>query len=314
MRALNIVLYLDGRPGHEKQSRGIIKALEKYCSVLVTEVEVEKRTFLQEIIAYFSFYLHWDVSFCKDTKIDLVIGSGSGTHISILLCKRVSRARAVTCMTPSNLLKSHFDLCFVPIHDRPAEVANMFPTLGPPNISTIDKRQDQRKSLILVGGVDLDSHIWNQEKLEYCIRKLLEGCKAEIWTISSSPRTPGYTNDVLESIAAAYVNVEFYPYSETEPGWIEEQYATNKTVWVTGDSISMVYEALSAGCNVGILPVEWKKSNNKFHFSEQYLIKHKRVVSFAEWQAGTAHWVKQDPLNEADRCAKEILSRWWPNN
>lgn len=104
----------------------------------------------------------------------------------------------------------------------------------------------------------------------------------------------------------------FSGFEETPPGWVEEHYASSRVVWVTADSISMVYEALSAGCCVGILPVEWKKEKNKFKTSGDYLLENGLAVPFASWKQGKAKFTsKSDPLNEAKRCAEEIVNRWY---
>ena len=107
--------------------------------------------------------------------------------------------------------------------------------------------------------------------------------------------------------------VKFFRSEDTPKGWIEEQYALNKTVWVTADSISMVYEALNGGCSVGILPVEWLKQDNKFVRSLAMLREKKMIVEFDDWQTGNQ--LPEPPaetFHEAWRCAREILRRWWP--
>ncbi len=97
-------------------------------------------------------------------------------------------------------------------------------------------------------------------------------------------------------------------------GWVEKQYSLNKSVWVTGDSISMVYEALSAGCSVGIIPVDWNREANKFRYSLDYLVRSKRVITLEQYLDGEQFCKESPPLNEADRCAREIVKRWWPEN
>jgi mitochondrial fission protein ELM1 len=105
----------------------------------------------------------------------------------------------------------------------------------------------------------------------------------------------------------------FYRSLNTPAGWVEKEYGMNGTVWVTADSISMVYEALSAGCSVGILPVKWLQQDNKFQKSLTILHQKKMIVDFHEWQSGEKMPVPPaEPFNEAVRCAREILRRWWP--
>jgi hypothetical protein len=76
----------------------------------------------------------------------------------------------------------------------------------------------------------------------------------------------------------------------------------------------MVYEALNGGCSVGILPVEWLKSNNKFERSLDMLRQKKMIVEYSDWQNGAGlPEPPAEPFNEACRCAREILRRWWPD-
>ena len=94
----------------------------------------------------------------------------------------------------------------------------------------------------------------------------------------------------------------------------EKQYGINSTVWVTGDSVSMVYEALTAGCSVGILPIQWLQDDNKFNKSLQFLTEKKMIIDFDAWQEGAIMPTPGDEhFNESSRCAQEILRRWWPN-
>jgi len=314
MRKLKLVLYRDGRPGHEKQSLGIIRSLKQYVHVDISEITVAHLSLLKSVIQHIYYFLHIPDSQATSTDVDLILGTGSRTHIPMLSSKRKTNARVITCMTPMRILRSSFDLCFVPMHDQTTEAENLFFTVGPPNMSIASTQHDKKKGLILIGGEDPDSHIWNHEMISADIEAVLSRSQKILWTLSSSPRTPVQTERILENFESTYENVTFFPFSETKPGWVEAQYKVNKTVWVTADSISMVYEALSAGCNVGILPIEWKHRNNKFHLSENYLIDQHRIITLKQWVHGDAQWKDNYPLNEADRCARELLKRWWPEN
>jgi mitochondrial fission protein ELM1 len=133
------------------------------------------------------------------------------------------------------------------------------------------------------------------------------------WTVSSSPRTPEETLASLEKLAKSHDNCIFFKSQDTPAGWVEEQYAMNGVVWVTADSISMIFESITAGCRVGVLPVEWKHSHNKFERSIDYLVQNGWAISYEGWHTGARSEVNRAPLDEADRCAKEILKRWWPD-
>ena len=53
--------------------------------------------------------------------------------------------------------------------------------------------------------------------------------------------------------------------------------------------------------------------NNKFQKSLNILNERNMIVDFNEWQNGANMPVSSaKPFNEAERCAREILQRWWP--
>ncbi len=309
-----IALFCDGRPGHEKQSRGIVKALQRYISVEVHEIRIRKRTLFQELCAYAGYVAGRQKTVSVGDHKELIIGCGSRTHIPMLVYARGKTARTVVCMTPPWPLRSRFDLCCSPMHDRVAPADNIIVTIGPPNTAEAGGDHDPTAGLLCIGGLDPSSHVWEEERLLDNIRALLEKADLRRWTLTSSPRTPQQTETALQALADEFSRVTLIPFSQTGPGWIEEQYRRHQTVWITADSISMVYEALSAGCRVGLLPVRWKKRTSKFQLSEHYLIRKGLVVPFAAWLSDSGQWQAHDPLTEADRCAKEILRRWWPKN
>ena len=108
------------------------------------------------------------------------------------------------------------------------------------------------------------------------------------------------------------LDTDFFRADSTPPGWIEERYHESSIAWITADSVSMVYEALSAGCKVGILPVKWKHEDNKFQRSLSILSGRKMIVYLDDWLAGHPLPKVEASFNEARRCANEILNRWWP--
>jgi mitochondrial fission protein ELM1 len=314
MQLLRVTLFSDGRPGHEKQSLGILEALQRYCTVDLDRLTIAPGSLLNDISDHLGYIFRSGRRPNSEGRKDLLIGTGSRTHLPMLSSKRISSARAVTCMTPMVLLRKDFDLCFVPMHDKIRDAKNIFRTIGPPNIAMPSSSSDPSRGLILVGGEDERSHHWDSKRIVADIAQLMQDTMVVHWTISSSPRTPEATEEMLKKLAIGQERVRFFPFSETGPGWVEEQYRSNAQVWITGDSISMVYEALSAGCRVGILEVSWKRRDNKFSRSLDYLIAEQRIVTLSQYRKGSAQWCEHAPLNEADRCAREILRRWWPKN
>ncbi len=308
---MKIAVFLDGRPGHEKQSLGIVKELGKCTRITTREIQVPKIRFWQQVIDYLR-YLFGDYGpfFGNLSGYDLLIGTGTATHLPMLFSKAKYHVPVITCMTPFPILRKSFDLCCVPQHDGVKDDLNIFQTVGPPNCSEANNYHEDGKSLLLLGGIDKKSHHWSTDEVEEQVAKLVSVDETTQWTISTSPRTPADTTERIMKLSQRHRNINFFCFKDTPSGWVEMEYNRNKTVWVTADSMSMVYEALSAGCSVGILPVRWKRSKSKFIRSEKYLIEQNIVLSFESWQTGKLEWPVREPLNEAKKCAEEIVRRW----
>ncbi len=322
MKPLSIIAYFDGRLGHEKQTHGILQALAEITATNVVhkKVPVSRSAYCKNWAAYLLSSSHSLQGENFTSPVDLIIGTGTHTHTPMLLEKDLrqkisgKKVRVVTCMSPDASLRSKFDLCCIPVHDEPPSRENVFVTLGPPNPVVFEERHIPDRGLILVGGLDKKSHRWNSRTVAGQVQTIINNNLSMQWTVSSSPRTPEDTCRELEDMAVSNPQLTFYRSENTPAGWVEDQYALHNTVWVTADSISMVYEALSGGCSVGILPVEWLHQGNKFQKSLNILLEKKMVVDFAAWQAdGQMVTQKTELLNESKRCAEEIIRRWWPN-
>lgn len=316
IQQLKVIAFFDGKPGHEKQTRGILRELELMVDLDLTEVKVRRRNLLAELLDLAGLFI-----FPRDRRekgaasADLLLGTGSRTHVPMLRMKQVSGAPAVTCMTPASYLRNFFDLCFVPYHDGVAAGAKIMITTGPPNCAGPSGVKYPGKGLILIGGIDRKSHHWNSTEIAGYVRQLTGAESAIHWTVATSPRTPVETVAALDTVAHDMTNVALRRFADTGPGWIEERYAECLKVWVTADSMSMVYEALSAGCRVGLLPVRWAADKNKFRRSAEYLIENGLAVTLSAWLAGgVGERHESEPLNEAKRCAEEIVKRWLPKN
>lgn len=312
---LTIVAFLDGRPGHEKQTRGVLQALGDLTAV---DVQYRRITSLSFMSALKNWCVYVGAAMIRwkgpsDPRLDLIIGTGSYTHIPMLLLRKRRGGKVVTCMLPDALLVRKMDLCFVPRHDGVPPSENIIVTTGPPNPIIYTDVRDRSKGLILIGGIDKRSHRWDSKAVAAQIRTIFEKPPLVKWTISSSPRTPEDMCLLLAEIADREANVAFVRAEETPAGWIEDAYKQNDTVWVTADSISMIFEALSAGCRVGILPVQWKNEEGKFRRAERDLIENGWAQSYDMWLCGEGGITGRARLDEATRCAQEILRRWWPD-
>lgn len=312
-RPLFIRAYWDTRAGHVKQTRGLIQALSKLTPVEVTDVFLPDhgfwRSFFDWIIFIFSFLANKKQD--QSSGTDLIIGTGTHTHIPMLLHKKKTMGKVVTCMTPDWPFARYMDLCLIPEHDSPPQSNNIFMTTGPPNTAYNGNAHDPKHGLIVIGGEDKKTHHWNNEKINFQVRHILEAKTDIFWTVSTSPRTPQKMTSMLAMLDTEFSGMAFTPFEKTPQGWIEDQYAKSRYVWVSADSVSMVYEALSAGCLVGVLSVDWKNRKNKIANGIELLKKNNKIVSFEAWKDNVV-WPNHSGLNEAGRCAEEILRKWWP--
>ncbi len=308
---MKVTVFLDGRPGHEKQSLAIIMALKEFVEVEVNQITLNPKSALQRIIDSFLLIIRPDGG-CEFELLDtdLVIGSGTATHAPLLASKKRYAIPAVTCMGPNPIFRRKFDLCCVPRHDRIGEEKNIFFTDGPPVLPVPQLPRQSNGGLILIGGEDRRSHYWSNAEISSYVESVVKEQPDIDWRVSSSPRTPAACVALMRQLEKEMANVTFFNFKDTPRGWVEEQYAWASTVWVTADSMSMIYESLTAGCNVGIFPVKWKTDNNKFQASIDYLLGKELIISYQE-NATNRPPHHLGTFNEAKRCAIEILQRFF---
>ena len=120
------------------------------------------------------------------------------------------------------------------------------------------------------------------------------------WQLTDSRRTPaGFPDEIRKRLPA----VEVFPHQQTPPDWLPAKLAAAESVWVTEDSVSMIYEALSSGARVGLMPMPRNQDNSRVLRGLEQLVAAGFLTPFAEWQ--NVRQLKEPPsiLREADRCA-----------
>ena len=160
MTPLAIVAFIDGRPGHEKQTKGVLAALARLTPIDVTFRTVRPGSFavgLKDWIRYFSCCIIPRRKSFERPAVDLIIGTGAYTHIPMLVLNKSAGAKTVTCMSPAFPFIRKMDLCFIPRHDGKRSQGNSFITTGPPINPSAKRDHDPKKGLILVGGIDKKS-------------------------------------------------------------------------------------------------------------------------------------------------------------
>jgi len=291
--------FVDGKAGHDAQSRGLVTALQEKCAVSVFDIQVDKNS---------SGFLHWlSCSYRPGKHLPspgLLLGAGHATHWHLLAARRYRGGRAILLMKPS-LPVSWFDLCLVPEHDTISPAANVVTTRGVLNSLRAGGVHDADTGLILLGGPSrhfrwLDGDILSQ--LERLVRKR----PLKRWLLTTSPRTPRS----LVQMLAGRPEFECIPYSPADRDWLADRLAEAGETWVTEDSVSMIYEALTAGTRVGLLKVK-RGRPNRVTAGIDAMVKDGWVGAPGHLQPAGG---PDRPLNEAQRCADWINEHWLTKN
>ncbi len=287
----------DGKPGHVNQSLGLAEALAR-----ATPTAMHTLPALPAWRAGLAL-LSKRAPGAALPAPDLVVGAGHATHLTLLAVRRARGGRAVVLMKPS-LPRSAFDLCIVPEHDGVAPDDRTLVSEGALNRIRPSPPADRTaaRGLILIGGVSPHFE-WDSDAILLQIRSILARTPDMEWTLTTSRRTP---EDFLAHLPADS-RLAVVPHTATSPDWLPAQLAQSGTVWVTPDSASMVFEALSAGADVGVfdLPVNPK---SRVGWAISRLADANRITRFVNWCAHGTLYPNVQPLAEADRCARWIIN------
>lgn len=289
----------DGKPGHDNQSRGLVAALARRRSVQEHVLEpLDARRAVWHLLR--RRYPEAEAL----PSPDLIVGAGHATHGALLAARRARGGRTVVLMRPS-LPLSWFDLCVIPAHDRPPQRANVLVTRGALNAVTPATAKDPDAGLILIGGPSRH-YQWDAQNLLTQIRAITAAGSPQ-WLVATSRRTPQATETALRELESE--RVRLVPWRDTEPGWLPDQLARASVVWISADSVSMVYEALTAGAACGLLHVP-AKGRSRISRGIDQLVEQGWIVPYRQWQQGTALVPPREPFDEAGRCARWIEQQW----
>lgn len=290
---------IDGKPGHEKQSLGLTQALSRHVATNIHDIHVDPHG---------SYLFGWLLGrFPAGANLPdphILIGAGHRTHLALLAARRARGGRVVVLMQPS-LPSRLFDLCLIPAHDEPAAAPNVVTTRGALNAVTPSRQHRPELGLILVGGPS-SHYAWGNQRVADQIEQLTRRNPEVQWRLTTSRRTPA---DFLAQLPPA-ANLEVFPVEATPPGWLEAELAQAGQAWVSEDSVSMVYEALTAGCAVGLLRLP-ASPDNRVGRGVERLIREGWVTPFEAWQPEQPMLSAPEGFDEADRCARRILADWF---
>lgn len=290
--------FTDGRRGHDAQSRGLAQAIGRIERVDCHDLAVPgfARSLAQ--------FLRLRPAPGQDRPDpDLLIGAGHATHLPLLAARRRRGGRAIVLMSPS-VPPAWFDFCLIPEHDDPPPGGNIIATRGPLNCIVAAPAHASDQGLILIGGPS-PHYLWRQDELLGQIETILAGPIRD-WCIADSPRTPLAARAALRALSGN--GVRFVAHEETGTDWLPAQLARAATVWVSPDSLSMIYEALSAGAGVGVLDLPVRR-HGRVSRAVELLAANAEITTYRQWRSGSRLTPPAQPLREADRCAELLLQR-----
>jgi len=305
--------FSDGKPGHVSQVRGLVNALRTLGPFDLIEFDCARGA------PAATRRRAERAARGGRTAPPLIVGAGRRTHRAMRAAGRRTRGLTVVLMNPvwpTGHRKRGFDLYVVPEHDAVSPADDVIQTVGALNPLTADGAHDPSRGVMLVGGPSR-RYRWDGNATLDRLRTVVGRSGAITrWAATSSRRTPAVAESALATLGAA---VTFTPAAETPRGWVADALADAGTAWVTEDSVSMVFEALTAGCRVGLLPLPrvpglgerflgW--GPNRVTAGVHRLVERGLVTRYDDWAAGAALTRPDPPLAEAQRVAECVWDRW----
>ena len=281
----------DGKKGHEKQTEGLIQGLNSLESVSLQIHTLSSKN---------SFRATY-----KLPRPHLFIGAGHATHLPMIRARLVFGGRSVLLMKPS-VPAILFDLVFIPQHDTGVSFGNVFYTegvLGP----SLSLEPYSSTGVILLGGESRHFE-FNPTQIEHQVNEIALKSPMKQWYVCDSPRTP---IQLLQESEFGD-NVRINPWKETSPTFLTELLATSSETWVTSDSVTMLYEALSTNAKVGVMVLPRKRKirgSLKLIQGLESLVSNGRV--HLSTQGLCLSDVSTNPIgtSEIERCAQIVVSR-----
>ncbi len=296
---MNVWYFTDNKPGHENQVLGLLDALSNILEINSSRLEVNQ---------YKHSFWHWLSGNFPNTsdlaQPDLIIGAGHSTHWAVKAASRATGAKSLILMTPS-LPLGFFDFIVAPAHDKIKPAPNHFISVGALNRMKADVKEPNT-GLILIGGHS--NHVqWDSDLLIEQIELLLQRTPDLEWKLTTSRRTPTDFVDKLQQ-TVAFSRIRFIPWENCPKDWLKKELPTTENCWITPDSVSMVYEALTADCWVGLFNMQM--NDTRVVKGLKNLILSKKVNEFSESRHSFSGKSKSNHFNEATRCAYWLIKQF----
>lgn len=258
-----VLILSDGRMGHLNQSLAFAKYLNVSYEVVSVKFKHKWLKALSYILDRIGIYSDKLFTVQIDKKYDMVVGTGSATsYLTKVLAKKM-HAKSVAMMLPRGY-RYDFDIIFAQSHDNPPKQKNIIEI--PANFSYVEPKglyQAQKRSIGVVIGGDNKLFTMSKEKLQEQLDFIKAYYAGYEIAVTTSPRTSKEIELLVSSYGFDYEVI----FSKHPINPIPDFLAQCETVFITGDSTSMISEAVSYGkSNVVVLPLKSKKENKFTRF------------------------------------------------
>jgi mitochondrial fission protein ELM1 len=255
-----VLILSDDRMGHLNQSLALVRYLDVSYDIKSVRFKHRWAKALSYLFDKIGIYCEKLLDMQVDKTYDMVVGTGSTTAYPTKLLAKKMHAKSVAMMLPRGY-RYDLDIIFAQSHDKPPEQKNIIEI--PANFSYVEPKglyKAQKKSVGIVIGGDNKFFTLSQEKLQEqldFIKKYYAGYEIAVTT---SPRTSKEIEELIASYGFDYEVIFSKDPINPIPDFLEQC----ETVFITGDSTSMISEAVSYGkSNVVVLPLE-SQGDNKF--------------------------------------------------
>ena len=300
-RARVVWRFSDGKAGHDSQSLGLVDALKRRTRIEAYDIPVRPGAGLDWVCGRFPAG-----SLLPDPW--MIIGAGHSTHLPLLSARRARGGKTAVLMRP-DLPNSLFDLCIIPEHDRPRPAANVLVTRGSLNRMQPVYMTGSSRGLMMIGGPSRH-YDWDHRQVAGQIARVIRYSPVRDWILTTSRRTPpGFAEHIRQMIFNRNLNLTVLSCRDTTDQWLSLQLSRSCCTWVTEDSVSMIYEALTAGIPVGLLSVPPRR-RDRVVTGVQALVDSRNVMRFSDWSAGRPLPRPRQVFDEANRVAREIFGQW----
>lgn len=290
---------LDRRPGHRNQVLGLAEALRERLNAQIHHVEINGvfQGILQGMTPRFRL---------PTQQPSLLIGAGHSTHMPLLQLGLRTRAKTIVLMKPTFPFRL-FDLCLLPsVYQLRRTPPNVVLTTGVLNRIRPSVNQDSGLGMFLIGG-PCDHHQWSSEQVLQQVATIVRESPLVSWTVVTSRRTP---DSFIELIRTQVRDAQVCTPDSVGADWLPQNMGRHGKIWVTADSVSMMYEAVTSGSATGMLELERIRSNRATKAID-LLLDTGLATAFEQWAVTRVLEPASRRISEAERCASEISQRFF---